>query len=326
MEAGEDALSNETKDEIFTSLLLTIEEDKPSGELFSFLYDLLVEFSFIDQSTKKLSERLDFFDVFFSLLFHCDVSLQVVLLKKLNGLVHVYSRVKGYCCQHNWQHRLINILPQQNPFVLQEMLHLIETIGTFSIFPRETRQLLRLLQTPCLSYHKSQTSNKSGFHYWPAIVQALERMAKHRSSPQSFLDFNGCSSGLHLPSFSTWPLTSGYTFALWLRIESFSDPTSRENYRPCIYSFLTNEGFGVEVFFLQNTLIAQTRQGKSSSKTFVRLNYTFKDKVWYFIAITHLYHFFTTSEITLYVDGKQVDSQQLVYPKFEKAPEYCFSR
>ena len=126
------------------------------------------------------------------------------------------------------------------------------------------------------------------------------------------------------PSFSSWPLTSGYTFCLWLRIESFSDPTSRENYRPCIYSFLNNEGFGVEVFFLQNTLIAQTRQGKSSSKSFVRLNFVFKEKIWYFLAITHVYHFFTTSEITLFVDGKQVDSQQLVYPKFDKAPEFCF--
>ncbi|KAL6080677.1 hypothetical protein QOT17_000314 [Balamuthia mandrillaris] len=94
----------------FLELLLTIEEDNPSGELFSFLFDLLVEYSLLAEDREKSSSELDFFNVFFTFIPKCAVSLQIVLLHRLHGLVASLTRVKAYCLKERWTERLLQLL------------------------------------------------------------------------------------------------------------------------------------------------------------------------------------------------------------------------
>ena len=94
-------------------------------------------------------------------------------------------------------------------------------------------------------------------------------------APCAFFDFDGVSSGLHLPNLSGWPTTRGYTFTTWLRVEAFESPITRTHmgsaasptsgrssapavdleaeraqaYSPRLYSFMTEEGYGFEAFF-----------------------------------------------------------------------------
>ena len=136
------------------------------------------------ESRTGKGQELDFFSVFFQLLPRCGTSLQVVLLKRLNGtrststatrswavlcehatpcgggvrltlnstigpdLVSESDRVKGYCCQMGWVTRLLHMLhyqPLDSEVVLRELFILMESLGSFSLSSRELKQLLRFL-------------------------------------------------------------------------------------------------------------------------------------------------------------------------------------
>ena len=83
-----------------------------------------------------------------------------------------------------------------------------------------------------------------------------------------------------LPSMKRWPFR-GYTFCTWLRIESLEDPTGLGSfYHPTLYrlvsslsllmySFLTDDGFGLEASFsdhrLKLRILVRGRPGKLES-------------------------------------------------------------
>ena len=56
----------------------------------------------------------------------------------------------------------------------------------------------------------------------------------------------------------------------------------------------------------------------SRNKTASKLDYTFQEGQWYFIVLSHTYHFIRRSEFSLYVNGALASSVALNYPKIEK--------
>ena len=62
-----------------------------------------------------------------------------------------------------------------------------------------------------------------------------------------------------LPAMKKWPFR-GFTFCTWIRIESFEDPTGLggNTYNPRLYSFLSDDGFGLESMFVEQRLTLRT--------------------------------------------------------------------
>jgi hypothetical protein len=133
-------------------------------------------------------------------------------------------------------------------------------------------------------------------------------------SPSLCFSFSGHDSGLIIPMRNKqWPV-AGYCVCCWLRIESFADPSGMSNYQPRIFSFLTDEGLGIESYFSANRLNMRS-SSKTGDNAIQQFNIDFKAKQWYFISISHTYSMLWSSMVTLFVNGAKIDSRSLTYPR-----------
>lgn len=60
--------------------------------------------------------------------------------------------------------------------------------------------------------------------------------------------------------------------------------------------------------------------GASSGKgrrAVIRIPFTFEERRWYHVSITHEYRYIRSSEVSVYVDGQLVGSAALAFPKIE---------
>lgn len=48
------------------------------------------------------------------------------------------------------------------------------------------------------------------------------------------------------------------------------------------------------------------------------MEHTFQPGTWYFLFISHIYHFIRRSEVSLYLNGKLISNHPLNYPKADK--------
>jgi hypothetical protein len=81
--------------------------------------------------------------------------------------------------------------------------------------------------------------------------------------------------------------------------------------RRCLFEFL------VTLLFVSVSRAVAKRLG-------AKLKGTLHAKRWHFFALTHEYRFIRSSEVCLYIDGQQTDSQALQYLKFDKVlPQAC---
>ena len=138
--------------------------------------------------------------------------------------------------------------------------------------------------------------------------------------PKSFLDFDGTKEAGISSSPINYQIKSGYALNCWFRAETFFEsPENFNNFKPTLFSFDNPEtGDYFKAYFVvdpKNILEASLKveflvKGKqSTSVTFKR---KFKEKVWYFIGITHSLQFFSlfnfSSKIYLHVNG-QLDEE-----------------
>jgi hypothetical protein len=150
--------------------------------------------------------------------------------------------------------------------------------------------------------------------------------------------------------------TTGYTYCTWFRIESFEDQVHADEslgpYAPRLCRFkqqgtrksfveidfflffpfpfffffssnslTTSDGRGIEIYFALNYLSIQSKSSKKFERQTFR--HKFEEKKWYFVCVVHEYRLFRTSQATLYVNGEQVESEPLFYPKIEEDLTCC---
>eukprot|EP01119_Soliformovum_irregulare_P020183 TRINITY_DN6501_c0_g1_i3.p1 TRINITY_DN6501_c0_g1~~TRINITY_DN6501_c0_g1_i3.p1 ORF type:complete len:1773 (+),score=437.99 TRINITY_DN6501_c0_g1_i3:76-5394(+) len=275
---------------------------------FSFYWDKISSEARLGKHDGQ-EDTLDLFYVFFEkLLPRCrDASTRTILVKKLNGLIFNTTYIKGYCSENHWVRKALNYLEShtegKDRDVNVEVLTLVQIISLFSISPLELKIIF-------LAIHGSDWAKP----YWHLFVQLLQRMALPREGPDFYFDFNGLDSGMMLPSVKRWPVR-GYTFFSWLRIESFEDPLQLDDatYHPRLYSFLSDDGHGLEVYMVNKQVVIKTI---TKHKEEIQIMKPFLEtKKWYFVCISHQYHRFTRSEVSLYLDGKLCDGKPLAYPR-----------
>jgi hypothetical protein len=75
----------------------------------------------------------------------------------------------------------------------------------------------------------------------------------------------------------------------------------------------------LEAYFFNNKLHIMTKyKGKIETKPF---KFDFETKKWYALTITHEYHLFRSSKISLYINGEFMDDNFMGYPKIDESLE-----
>jgi hypothetical protein len=185
---------------------------------------------------------------------------------------------------------------------------LVQALGHFSLTVKDAKDIFTALHCP---------DGRRGL-YWPSLFAVVQNLIDRRpSNLLSFFNFNGVNSGLMIPTLrhGAWP-ASGYTLIFWMRVESGKDPANdRKDYKPRVFSALSDDGFGIEVFFEQSRLVAEVNNPGKNSRWIFKFN--FQPKAWYFVALSHVYNMIFKSELTLFVNGQATETGAVTYPKME---------
>ncbi|PNT61623.1 hypothetical protein BRADI_5g17947v3 [Brachypodium distachyon] len=194
------------------------------------------------------------------------------------------------------------------------------------------------------------------------LMLALEKAmgSEEARGPAVTFEFDGESSGLLGPGDSRWPFSSGYGFATWIYIESFSDTLSTATaaaaiaaaaaatsgkssamsaaaaasalagegttHMPRLFSFLSSDNQGVEAYFHGQFLVVESGGGKGK-KASLHFTYAFKPQRWYFVGLEHTNKHGLLgkgdSELRLYVDGSLHESRAFDFPRISKPLAFC---
>lgn len=271
----------------------------------------------------------------FKIVLFFDEADQSLLLDFLIRLASHSSLNRTRLCGENILFQLLEMIPLKiNPFLLAKISSLIKLLGEHTITVREVNKLISLLK-PLKGDLRPP--------WIPAVLDILQSLAESNQSPfPVYFDFDGVKSALLLPALQRWPFnrTNGsFTFVTWVCVESFSDPQGAPSYQPRLFSFLDDEGAGMELFFQNGQLafqciaplagvsadssVSPSAQGsiptplsqRTERKIFT--SFIFKPKVWYCIAVSFNIQsrlIGRIGELKLYVDGKLVAKDILKQP------------
>ncbi|KAJ5066344.1 beach domain-containing protein lvsc [Anaeramoeba ignava] len=161
--------------------------------------------------------------------------------------------------------------------------------------------------------------------YMSLFLTGIQKMCQEESiNSGAFFGFNGISSNLVIPKIDNWPSSKGYTFFTWIRVESFNDNTQNNiKYQPRIFSFLTEKGHGIELFFDPNDKDPNDKTANIVIKIATQIGEVFlhkfeeeiESKKWIFLALTQTPE--KKSKIKLYIDGFCVSSIDAKSPIFQ---------
>jgi hypothetical protein len=90
------------------------------------------------------------------------------------------------------------------------------------------------------------------------------------------------------------------------------------SYNPRLWSFVANDGNGVELYFMGRSLVLSSGP-LSSRKSCTLTDFTFEEGRWYFLALTFSNHTklsLSNDELKLYVDGVVKQKATAKYPSF----------
>eukprot|EP01105_Mastigella_eilhardi_P005674 TRINITY_DN1731_c0_g1_i3.p1 TRINITY_DN1731_c0_g1~~TRINITY_DN1731_c0_g1_i3.p1 ORF type:complete len:2359 (-),score=485.36 TRINITY_DN1731_c0_g1_i3:92-7168(-) len=287
---GADPFPTETA---FVRLLRSVEGPQPSPEIFHFLFGLLSD-------PNDNPDKLDFLRIFFDMLMSCDSATQAELLRRLNSAIKVGGlQLEAELSRRHWILRILSMFPpsftSQEPF--DEIIRLLNTLAGFSISVHELKLMLKMMQG-------TKAEKPSYWHHLLGVMRSVSTYA----GPTTYWQFSGRDSGLKLPTFRL-PTSDGYTFMMWVRFESLSDSAVY------IASFLNGDLNGLELYLQQRFLAVRSTVKKAKCEVQVLRAVALVAKRWYFVALTHMYHLWQKSELSLYLDGAFIEKVPLLYPK-----------
>jgi hypothetical protein len=113
--------------------------------------------------------------------------------------------------------------------------------------------------------------------------------------------------GISLPPIRNWPYQNGFTFSTWLRIDPVSG-VQIEKEKPYLYWLGTSKGIGYTAFFMGSCLVISYRTKPGGKEMQHCIQYEFKPREWYMIAIAHVYNRWSKSQVLCYVNGMLLSS------------------
>ncbi|XP_031626139.1 neurobeachin-like protein 1 isoform X2 [Contarinia nasturtii] len=206
-----------------------------------------------------------------------------------------------------------------------DLIKLIEELARYSISPIELKSLFYLLR------------EKENFDYRKQLLQSLasislQNIPSNQNICSEFLDIQSRDDGITVPDICKWTTSSafGFIFHAWIRLDEVTDweidpYIDSTRYRRVIFSLLTAQGTGYEIFIDNNgKLIVAIVTKKEYFATSVS-SPSLIDKKWHLITIGILppKRPFAYTQILSYIDGHQKLGATIKFGAFTDTFLHC---
>eukprot|EP00002_Diphylleia_rotans_P004599 TRINITY_DN1344_c0_g1_i18.p1 TRINITY_DN1344_c0_g1~~TRINITY_DN1344_c0_g1_i18.p1 ORF type:complete len:2961 (-),score=451.21 TRINITY_DN1344_c0_g1_i18:57-8939(-) len=306
-------------------LIIRSEGSVASRRTVDMLFNMLVEGPF-DSKARFVFQNPDVITLIFDIIKNLHVEMQYNYVGQFVECVKTCAINRDHCCKIGIIHVLLSWIPDvRDRLLLERITQLVGILGMHSMTVHEIKMFFLILKSTPAGFRPRCT---------PFMLNAMKVMSS-KDGPDSFLEFDGKSSALVLPEFKHFPKSKGFTFAAWLRIESFSDARGDEFYQPRLFSFLCEQGHGIELFFKDHNLCLWIGSKHEQSSIVLELNTSPKQGDLGSTAIKlnqwHCLHlvqspgksYFSPSDVKLYVDGSIHFSHPFKYPVFANPLTKC---
>eukprot|EP01132_Coremiostelium_polycephalum_P009076 gene9076-11116_t len=271
-------------------------EEPLSETTMNILFDMIVDDEF-DKEYKYIIQNSDAALLLFDLLRYFPAILQRKILDTFTPIVQKVTTNQSVCCNCHLIYHLIEAIHKDQPMdITARIFQLIQELGYHSVTVRELKRLFGLLKSEPGDFRPRTTS---------VLLETLQNISVSRNpGPQVYFDFDGKDSSIILPTFDKWPFSKGFSFCTWVRIESFIDPTGTPDYKPRLFSFLSDTGCGVEALFIYQQFQILT-VSQSIAKPVFTNSPTLEERKWYFVCVVYSTNLISSNEIRVYIDGQQ---------------------
>jgi hypothetical protein len=235
------------------------------------------------------------------------------------------------CCSHGLLRVVVEVLATSqgsnehiSTEVENQLIQLIEVLGSHSIVTAELKQIIGALRT---------TEDKKLPSYYYKLQQALCSMAQHKEgiTPLYYFDLRQSGSHISMPNLKSMP-SGGSTFHAWVCLNAPSSLGRSVNMevigeknrcRRILYSFYTRNGNGFEAFFTENMNFVVSTTTKKEFHAYIVFQALFRSYEWHSICIVHqsTKKIFSKEDIQIYMDGNLIDQVSLKSPALT---EHCY--
>ncbi|KAM6452892.1 neurobeachin-like protein 2 isoform 3-T3 [Liasis olivaceus] len=204
---------------------------------------------------------------------------------------------------------------------VENLIYLLQVLGSLSICPGELRQLLKLLRTD---------QGKGCHPYTVQVIRALSGMAR-KDGPEralQYFDLTPSMAGIMVPTIQKWP-GGGFAFHAWLclLVEETKDAPEEAGRlkRKQLYSFFTASGTGFEAFFTMDGMLVVAVCTKKEYITVALPEFPFHDAAWHCVDVVHIVgrRPFGQNLVNIFVDGQLQKVAQLRFPSLGEAFTSC---
>lgn len=281
------------------SLLLDFCQCHPSEALLNALLDMLVDGKF-DLKSSPLIKNEDVIILYLSVLQKSSDSLRHYGLNMFQQLLRDSISNGASCVRAGMLNFLLDWFSQEdNDNTILKIAQLIQVVGGHSISGKDIRKIFALLRSKKVGTRQQ---------YCSLLLTTLLSMLNEKG-PTAFFVFNGNDSGIKVKTPVQWPLSKGFSFSCWLRVESFP-----RNGTMGLFSFLSENGKGCLAAVGNERLVYESINLKRQR---IQLHVNLASKKWHFLCITHSIGrtFSGGSLLRCYVNGDLVASERCRYAK-----------
>ncbi|KAK4792509.1 hypothetical protein SAY86_022944 [Trapa natans] len=289
------------------SLLLDFCQWHPSEGLLGALLDMLVDGQF-DAKTNYIIKNEDVIILYLSVLHKSSESLCHHGLNLFHMLLRDSLSNQASAVRAGMLSFLLDWFSQEeNDSIIIKIAQLIQVIGGHSVSGKDIRKIFALLRSEKVGARQQ---------YCSLLLTSILSMLNEKGPPV-FFDINGNDSGIKIKTPIQWPLSKGFSFSCWLRVENFP-----RNGTMSLFSFLTDDGRGCMAFLSNDWLIYESSNLKRQC---AHLHLNLVRKKWHFLCITHSIGraFSGGSLLRCYVDGNLVSSERCSYAKVNELLTQC---
>ncbi|XP_059585234.1 neurobeachin-like protein 2 isoform X1 [Alligator mississippiensis] len=249
--------------------------------------------------------------------------LQVFLSDWLKRICSASPQSRLTCVKAGMVSCLLDVLGAEQALdrkCSENLIDLLQVLGSLSIRPGELRQLIKLLWT----------ESGSGAHpYATQVIRALSGMAR-KDRPEralQYFDLTPSMAGIMVPPIQKWP-GSGFAFHAWVCLNEEPMDNMEQGVRlkrKQLYSFFTASGTGFEAFFTTEGMLVVAVCTKKEYMTVTLPEFPFNDSAWHCIDIAHIMgrRPFGQNLVNIYTDGQLRKVAQLRFPSLNESFTSC---
>ncbi|GAB2294234.1 hypothetical protein Dimus_028451 [Dionaea muscipula] len=289
------------------SLLLDYSGGQPSQGLLNALLDMLVDGDF-DIKRSPLIKNEDVIILYLSILQKSSDSLEQSGLNICLQLLRDSISNRDSCVRAGMLNFLLDWFSQDdNANAVLKIAQLIQVIGGHSISGKDIRKIFAVLRS-------EKVRNRQ--QYCSLLMNSILSMLNEKG-PSAFFDLSGNESGVVIRSPVQWPVSRGFSFSCWVRVESFPSCETMG-----LFSFLTENGKGCLAHLAKDKLIYESINQKRQC---VSVHVNLVRRRWHFLCLTHSIGraFSGGSIFKCYVDGALISSEKCRYPRVNELSAHC---